>query len=48
LISLSGHLGAYKMEHSVGIGEEVRRISEVGAALPPKMILFYKVSLRKN
>jgi hypothetical protein len=45
LIFLSGHLGAYKMEHSVGIEEEVR-ISEVEGALPPKMTLFYKVPLR--
>jgi hypothetical protein len=45
LIFLSGHLGAYIMENSVGIEEEVR-ISKVGAALPPKAILFYKLPLR--
>jgi hypothetical protein len=33
------------MENSVGIEEEVRSSSEVGAPLPPKIIVFYKVPL---
>jgi hypothetical protein len=43
LIFLSGHLGAYVVENSVGI--EKVRINEVGAALPPKIIVFYEVPL---